>query len=390
MDIRTRQAMRRRKRQKQRRTLAVGALILAVLIAVLCFAFSGSEEASAPPEPTPTPEATATPEPTPTPTPEPQTAEEFTAAMSLDDKLLQLFIVTADSLTGVENTTLYGGTSQRVISEKPVGGIMYTAGNIESKAQLSSMISNVQKQYTEENGFPAFIVAEEEGGSVSPLAAAGLAVNVGDMSAFAEGENYDGAYAAGSAIGKYMKSLGFNMNLAPFCELSDGESPRSFGSDAETVSSMAVSVGDGMNSGGIIPVYNAFPGKTSSATLAELEQKEFLPFQMAAANGAEAMLVSANPEPVITGSSVPCYTSSAAVTDILRTSLDFDGIIITAPLVSDESVVSAIEAGCDMLLMPKDLASAVAQLKSAVETGRITEERINQSVRRIISLKLSM
>ncbi len=374
MDIRQRQKMRERKRRKRRRIAGFLAIAVILLIIVLAAVLSKGNKTSAPEEPSPTPQVVEQIEPTPAPAPE--TAEDFVLQMSLDDKIMQMFIITADSLTGVENSTIYGGKTQNAITEKPVGGIVYTSGNIETKTQLASMLSNTAKQYKEENGFSAFIIAEEEGGSVSPVAEK-LGDNVGDMSQFKDGENFDGATSAGAKIGKYMKSLGFNMNLAPNLKVS--EDARSFGNDAETVSSMAMSFGDGMKNSGIIPVYKTFTG-TPLAT-----REELLPFEMAVNNGAKVIMVSAE-----NYSGKPYYASGEVVTDTLCTTLDFDGVIITAPLTSDNTVVSAVMAGCDMLLMPKDLEAAVSELKGAVERGEIGEERINQSVRKIIDLKLSM
>ena len=188
MDLMMRRELRRKKRrQKRMRILLVIAIIAAVIFGI-CMAFGGGgeEPASAP---TPTPEATPVVEAEPTPTPKPQTADEFIAAMSLDKKLMQLFVLDIDTLTGVENTTLHGNTSKKVISENPIGGILYDGGNIESKPQFSSMLSNLQAQYKEENGFPVFLGISEEGGELSPGAAGGLGAAQPAFSTFAEGDN---------------------------------------------------------------------------------------------------------------------------------------------------------------------------------------------------------
>lgn len=385
MDLIMRRELRRKKRrQKRMRILLVIAIIAAVVFAV-CMAFGGGGEEPAV-APTPTPELTPEVVAEPTPSPKPQTAEEFIAAMSLDKKLMQLFVLDIDTLTGVENTTLHGNTSKKVISENPIGGIIYDGGNIESKPQLASMLSNLQTQYKEENGFSVLLGISEEGGDISPAAASGLGAAQAALSTFAEGENYEGAYNSGADIGKYLAAAGFNINLAPNCTIPQGL-------DAETYSSIIISAGDGMSASGVKPVYKAFPGKVvSGSTREQMEVNEILPFTCAVNSGAELLMVSTAPAPVITGDSTPCAFSKAAVTDYIRTNLNFDGVVMTEALLntSDDAAVSAIEAGCDLLLLPKDFKASLASLKAAVESGRLTEERINESLRRILRLKLKM
>lgn len=385
MDLLTRREQRHRQRRQKRRRIAAIIGVLAVAILAVCVVFGGKGEDPVS-EPIATPEPTPAAEPSPTPTPKPQTADEFIAAMPLDKKLMQLFVVDIDSLTGVENTTLHGNKSKSAITENAVGGIIYDGGNIESKAQAASMLSNVQSQYKAENGFSVFLGISEECGDVSPAAAAGLGTAQAALSSFADGENFEGAYNAGAAVAKYISAVGFNMNLAPNCTIPDGI-------DAETFSSIIISAGDGMASNGVNPVYKAFPGEVvSGRTKEQMEVNEILPFTCAINNGAKIIMVSSSPVPVIAGDSTPCMFSKAAVSDYLRTSLDFDGLVMTEPLSDkdEEVAVKAMEAGCDLLLMPKDLKASVAALKSAVESGRLTEERINESVRRILKLKLEM
>lgn len=385
MDLMMRRELRRKKRRQKRMKLLLLVAVIAAVIFALCMAFGGGGDEPAV-APTPSPEATPVVEAEPTPTPKPQTADEFIAAMTLDKKLMQLFVLDIDTMTGVENTTLHGNTSTKVLSETPVGGIIYDAGNIETKPQFSSMLTNLQTQYKNENGFPVFLGISEEGGDISPAASAGVGVAQPAFSSFAEGENYEGAYNAGATIGKYLASVGINMNLAPNCIIPEGM-------DAETFSSLVISAGDGMASSGVKPVYKAFPGKVvSGSTREQMEVNEILPFTCAVNSGAQLLMVSTSPAPVITGDSTPCAFSKAAVTDYIRTNMNFDGVVMTEALLNsaDDAAVSALEAGCDLLLLPKDYKASIASIKGAIESGRLTEERINESVRRILRLKLGM
>lgn len=406
-------------RTRKKHTALFFAAVIIILIAAAAV-FAGKSMHKSEPEPTPTPTPAAvepTPEPTPSPTPRPADAEGFIAEMTLEEKLMQMFIITPDALTGVKNVTLAGNTTKNALLSNPVGGLVYFSNNIESKQQLSSMLNTTQNIYKEENGFPIFLGIDEEGGTISRIASSGISVKQFEsMAKIGAAEDYDRADEVGNTIGRYLYELGFNLDFAPVADVlinADNKviGSRSFGSDAEIVSSMALSVADGLKSNGIIPVYKHFPGHgatagdthkgaaSTSRTLAQMEDNELFPFKFAISGGAEMIMVAHIGAPALTGSDTPCSLSKAVVTELLRTKLEFDGIIITDALDMDaikesyssaDAAVMAVEAGCDMLLMPEDYSAALSGLKSAVESGRISEERINESVKRILSLKLSM
>lgn len=393
----------RRARRKKSRAPLVFAVLAALLAVIVIISFARGEKSEPDPMPTPSPTAEATPEPTPTPTPKPQTADEFIAQMSLDKKIKQMFIITADSLTGVENSTLVGNTTKKAISQNPVGGLIYGSGNIESKQQLASMLNNIQTVYKDENGFPVLIGIEEEGGTNSPVANAGIGTATVNMSGLGTEEDFDKAYSVGNSIGGYLSKLGFNMTLAPLCDIVENPTERHFGGDAETAGSLAVSVGGGIEANGVVPVYKHFPGTGDSGTTsqgnADLEDDELLPFVLAINEGADIIMVSNMKAPSLTGGNAPCSLSKAVVTDLLRDGMGHNGLVMTDALSgeklggycsSDEACVAAIDAGCDLLLCPDSLDSAVAAVTAAVGSGRLTEERINESVKRILKLKLSL
>ncbi len=382
MDLRQRQKLRKmQKRRKRRKIIALLVLLLLIIFGVRsCIAGISSDKKEEVPKDEVQTELVLENEPKNV-TPETQ---GYVDSMALDYKLLQLFVVEADSLTGVEGSTIYGEKTAQAITDTPVGGIIYRERNIETKTQLGALLDNTQKQYKNENGFPVFLIAEEEGGELSPIADR-LGGDVGNMSQFAD--DYNGAFWAGEEMGKYMKALGFNMTLAPSLAVDDSE--RSFSNDAEEVGSLAAEFAGGLKKNGIVPVFKSFPGDSSALSLDELKNEDFVPFQVASNNGADVIMVSGDIAPQSVGQ-MPCYSSSAIVTDSLRNEIGFDGIIMTEPLQSDEDAVSAILAGCDMLLMPKDLENAVGLLKKAIENGEITEERIDNSIKRIIRVKLGL
>lgn len=369
MDLRERRRERERKRRQKRRMTAVVLLAIALLAAVLSLTMCGGHEKPVT-EPIASPEPIETSEPTPTPTPVPTNANEALAQMTLDEKIMQLFAVNIDSLTGVENTTLHGNTSRKNITEAPIGMLVYTAGNIEGKNQTASMLNSLQTQYREENGFKVLLAVAEEGGEASPAARAGIGENMGEMYSFAQGENFEGAYNAGLKKGKALAQVGFNLNLAPNCEVHDGE-------DSETLSSIVISVADGVRDGGVLSAYKSFPG-TNATTSAELSERAVLPFRTAISAGAELMAVK---------STAAC--SAELITNVLRGELDFDGVIMT-DAITEDMCVRAISAGCDILYLPTGYKEGIQRIKSALTDGVLTEERINESARRILTLKYSI
>ena len=158
----------------------------------------------------------------------------------------------------------------------------------------------------------------------------------------------------------------------------------------------------------IAPCLKHFPGYGSAITddhygtsiltktQEELEACDFLPFSSGIASGAPFVMVSHLSVPEVVGDETPSDLSSKIVSDLLRNKLGFTGVIltdshqmasITDHYTSAEAAVAAIAAGCDMVLMPEDLQEAFDGLKAAVEDGTLTEARIDESVRRILTVK---
>lgn len=347
-----------------------------------------------------------------------QQAAEIVANMTIEDKVAQMFVITPNALTGYSGVTAAGDTTKEAYNSRPVGGIIYMSENLEDPTQTATMLDNMQKIAEERTGLPAFLCVDEEGGSVARIAsndAFGVA-NVGNMSAIGATGDTQNAYNAGSTIGTYLSELGFNVDFAPVADVLTNENnsvigDRSFGSDSQLVADMVTAELQGLSDAGIYGTVKHFPGHgattedshkgtaTTEKTLEEMMAAELIPFQSAVNSGVSFIMVGHISAPNVTGDSIPATLSGNIVTDLLRSQMGYNGIIITDAMNmgaitekynSDTAAVMAVEAGVDIILMPADYQKAYDAVLQAVKDGEITEERINESVTRIVKAKLQM
>lgn len=345
-------------------------------------------------------------------------ARELLAGMTLEQKVAQLFMITPEALTGYARVTAAGEVTKQSFEQHPVGGIIYMADNLADPEQTRTMLANMARYSLEALGLPVFLGVDEEGGTVARVArnAAFGVENVGNMSEIGASGDCGVAYAAGSTIGGYLADLGFNLDFAPVADVwSNPENTvvkyRSFGSDALLVRDMVVEEITGLKEQGILSVAKHFPGHGSTTadshkgaavvnkTLQELKACDLIPFQGAVEAGVPFVMVGHLSLPQVLENDVPAVLSKEIIQDILREELAFDGIVITDALdmgaitdyyTSAEAAVLAIEAGADMLLMPEDFRAAYQGVLDAVRDGRLTEQRIDESVLRILRVKLEL
>ncbi len=239
---------------------------------------------------------------------------------------------------------------------------------------------------TSRAGVPAFLSIDEEGGEVARIANhENFSVeNTGPMREIGRSGDKAEAHAAGAAIGGYLKDFGFNLDYAPVADVAASEENsvignRSFGTDPQTVGEMTAEAVKGFKSQGMLTVLKHFPGHGSTTedshqefaynnkTKEELKSQDFVPFQSGIEAGADMVMVGHICVPNVTGDDMPSSLSAKVVTDILRGELGFKGLVITDALnmgaisgsyESAEAAVRALEAGCDLLLMPEDFQTA--------------------------------
>lgn len=347
-----------------------------------------------------------------------QEAIAVVAGMSLEQKVAQMFIVTPDGLTGTNGATVVGNTTKRVYAEYPVGGLVYEKDNFKTREQTQEMLKAMEALSIETVALPIFLGVQEEGGKASVIASKSPidVDNIKNMSEIgATGDNVK-AYEAGQTIGNYLYDLGFNMDFAPVADVltnanNTAMAKRSFGSDGAVVGAMVCSALDGLSENNIAGVVKYFPGYgcaggdgsegavSTDKTLEELKASELVPFQLAIDTRAQFIMVGHISVPSITGSTLPCSLSEYMINQVLRADMGFEGVVvtdamnkkaITASYGSAEAAVTAIEAGADIILMPNDFKEAYEGVLEAVRSGKITEERINTSLVRIVKAKMGM
>ena len=337
--------------------------------------------------------------------------------MTLEDKIAQLFILYPETLvSGVNRVTAAGEMTREAFDRRPVGGLIYMRQNLESKEQVQTMLSDFQEISLSRTGLPAFLCVDEEGGKVTSVGGTeALAIPRGeDMADIGARNHPEEAYQKGEFIGGYLSELGFNVDFAPVADvLSNPENTvvkkRSFGADPKLVTAMTAAFAEGLQSKGILGSYKHFPGHGATAgdthkgysytdkTLEELKACELLPFIDGISRDIPMIMVGHISLPKVIGDDTPASLSSYIMTDLLREELGYKGIIITDALAmkavideysSDEAAVRALEAGADILLLPEDFELAFQGVLQAVNEGRLSRERLDQSLQRIIRQKL--
>lgn len=332
--------------------------------------------------------------------------------MTLSDMVYQMLFVTPESITKIGTAIAAGETTKMALEKHPVGGLIYFSKNFESREQTIEMIANSQSY----SKIPLFIGVDEEGGKVSRLGsneAMGTTKHP-PMKEIGESGDTQKAYNVGKTLAGDLKALGFNVDFAPDADVLVNPNnteigDRSFGTDATLVADMVENVVKGLQENGISAALKHFPGhgstdvdshtgySSSTRTLDEMKQAEFLPFQAGINADVDFIMIShMTPVNVVT-EKVPASVSKEIITDILLNDLQYKGIIITdsfsmgavtEQFSAQDAAVRAVKAGVDMILMPADLEGAHNALVEAVNNGEISKERIEASVRKILILKV--
>ena len=359
--------------------------------------------------------------------------------MSLEQKVAQLFVVSPESLTGVDTVQYAGDTTYQALQDYQVGGLVITKDNIDSSSQLKTMTEKLQSYSEEISGLPLFIAAAEEGGNDSVLGnndsldeyyedsysdgdesddtsdfSSYVHSGAPSMSEVGRKDDSTNAYEAGKAIGTLMSEYGLNLDLAPVADVLSGNSygmgTRTFGTEAQTVSDMALEVLRGIEEQDVHAAMKYFPGYGAASSnmsgfplinssLDELKKKEFLPYINAIEQGLDFVIVGHVSVPNVIGDDTPSSLSEKMISEVLRKALGFKGVVMTdylndANIVKNysasDAAVKAIQAGADLLLEPENFEEAYDGVLKAVKNGKISEDRIDESLYRIFRVKVTM
>ena len=325
--------------------------------------------------------------------------------MSLDEKIGQLVI------SGVESTSI-DPTIQDFIQKKYIGGVILFSRNVSTAQQVLNLTNSI-KDTNKSNKIPLFISVDEEGGLVSRLPKE--FIKLPKNSYIGEIDNPKFSYDIGKSIGKELSSLGYNMDFAPVMDInSNPKNPvigaRSFGNNEKIVSELGIETMKGLQSENIIPVIKHFPGHGDTSVdshiglpivnndLNRLKNFELAPFKSAINNGADVVMVSHILLSKL-DNQYPASLSSKIITDLLRNQLNFMGVIITDDMTMGaisknygigDAAVKSLLAGSDIILVCHEydnVNKVLDSIKLAVKNNVISEQRINQSLYRILSLK---
>ena len=330
--------------------------------------------------------------------------KEELESMSLEEKIGQMLIVSFDNLETDEE--LLG----RFKEVKP-GGFILFSDNFESYSQTKKLIDDINST----SDIPMFVSIDQEGGRVQRLKELDdqTVSVIPAMYELGLTNDINLAYEVGRVMGEELRVFNINMDFAPVLDIySNSENTvigdRSFGNNPDLVTNMALSFSKGLESTDIIPVYKHFPGHGDTyedshqelaiidKTKEELYELELIPFIEAINNGANVIMVGHLALPNITGNYIPASLSKEIINDLLREELGFKGIVVTDALnmkaltneySKEEIYILAIKAGVNILLMPDFDKTTIDIISKAVLTGVISEELINESVEKILTLK---
>ncbi len=422
MQTRTRHLIRGHQLSKSRTDYANFAVMMCCILLFLSSCsnvFNGVMSAGAPQPTPPLPTASATLSPTRTRTDnnvespleaQLDKVQQIMASMTLDQKLGQLIIVEY-----IGNN--YAGTElQYMIAKQYVGGFLYQESNhnFEPPYDMISNVADFSRRAMSDAKIPLLIGTDQEGGLVNRLYVFhGYLPSAAEMAATG---NPQTAYNQGTLAAKWMLQMGINADLAPVVDVHTVDPPvlvtRMFGRDPNTVATYAGAYLDGLQQNNVAGCLKHFPGlgaitsdphaglPTVNRSLASLESIDLAPYKLMIQKNHPAMIMSTDVLMPAIDPTMPAELSGKAINDLLRNQLGYDGVVITDGLymqgiserwtLSQASVLSII-AGDDLIEGPysgSQVASVVTALKQAIQQGKLTMERINQSVQRILLMKV--
>ena len=350
--------------------------------------------------------------------------------MTLEEKIGQLVSVGVNA-TYVSQDSEEFKSLRRQVEQNKIGGIILFRGPVYESTHLVNRMQSLSR-------YPLLVSADLEAGAGMRFDST---INFpGNMAVGATG---DAEYARrqGEVTAREARAMGVHHVFAPVVDVNNNaQNPvinvRSYGEDPQAVARMSAAFVEGAQCGGVIATAKHFPGHGDTAVdshrglpviklpRARLDEVELTPFRAAIAAGVGSVMVAhiglpqldpttvkplprpagyrpgyADSEVLVEGATLPATLSAPVTTDLLKRDLNFDGLVVTDALdmsgltiyfTPGESAVRALLAGADQLLKPVDADATVRGVREAVQTGRLTEKRIEESARKILAAKFDL
>lgn len=318
--------------------------------------------------------------------------------MTLEEKISQMLILYYEN-------DIVDETLEKTIKQNTPGGFILMKSNITTYEKTKKFVDNIKKI----SKIVPIIAIDEEGGSVQKLNTLSdiKPSNIPYMYNLGQTNDEELAYNVGKVIAEELRTIGVNVDFAPTIDVYSNPNnevigKRSFGSDPNLVAKMGISLAKGLEDNKVIPTYKHFPGHGDTdvdshqnlpivnKSYEDLDNLDLIPFKKAVEENGKIIMISHIAVPNITGDNSPASLSKKVI-DILKKDLKYDGLIITDALnmgavtnnyTNEEIYTKAVEAGNDILLMPNSSKEAIEIIKN-----NISEDRINESVRKILKFK---
>ena len=355
-------------------------------------------------------------------------ADKKLKKMSLDEKIGQLVHIGINARFLSQDSNEFKELRRHVVENK-IGGVIVFVGNVYETVHLVNRMQEMAE-------IPLLISADFETGVAMRFPDT---VNFPWNMAIAATGNPEFARRQGAIVARESRALGVQQVFAPVVDVNNNaDNPvinvRAYGEDPQDVARFGVAFTEGLQSGKVLATAKHFPGHGDTnvdshrglpvidVSRQRLESYEFLPFREVIKAGVGSVMIShislpqidgvrvsplqnrykasyTESEVITEGTTMPATLSPAIVTDILKKDMNFDGLIVTDAMdmsgltiyfTQDEAAVRAIEAGVDVILKPSDTDLAIKGLREAVRSGRLSEQRINESVRKQLAWKYEL
>lgn len=369
--------------------------------------------------------------------------------MSLKEKIGQKLML--DFRYWCSTKSLYGSSCtqdfltmnpmvKNIVSQNHIGGVILFSNNLKDLAQIVALTNAFQQAMYDTNNLPLLIGTDQEGGIVARLPrdiSVSFPGNMAIAAAYLGAPEEPYAAQVGRAIARNLKAVGINVDFAPDVDVNINPlNPvihvRSFSDDSQLVSQLGLSLSEALQKEGVAATLKHFPGHGDTITdshlglpvvnhtLEQAKKIDLYPFQYIINQNAAALIMTAHIQfPALDDSKiyaekigreiiVPATLSRKIQHDLLRKQLDYQGLVITDALDMGaiaqnfgpiDVTIKAFQAGDDIALMPisvvcpediDQLSELIAKIEAAVLNGSISEEELDQSVLRIITLKMKL